>query len=321
MPTWSQILGEISAAAELSNIPFHYVRRQYLRELRKHTKRDTILYASGWIQRPEADAGSMIGSQDIQALMGVSHGLRSRQLDLILHSPGGHPEHAEAMVSYLRSRFDHIRVIVPNFAMSAATMVACAADEIVMGKHSFLGPTDPQFVLETGLGKRAVAAQAILDQYDKVQRECTDPRTDAQLSAWKHMLAQYVPDIISTCEYAIGLSKELVGCWLKAWMFKGEAGSAKKAEAVAEWLADHEHFKSHMRPISREEIKNKGLKVIDLESDPVLQDLSLSVFHATTHTFSMAPIAKIVENHDGELFASPTSEASQEHDLKLQPKT
>ena len=81
--------------------------------------------------------------EDIHALMEVTAGLHSPDVDLILHSPAGSPEAAEAIVSYLRSRFTHIRVVVPQLAMFAATMIACAADEIVMGKHSFLGPTDP----------------------------------------------------------------------------------------------------------------------------------------------------------------------------------
>lgn len=40
-------------------------------------------------------------------------------------------------------------------------MDACADDEIVMAKHSFLGPTDPQVLLQTHLGLRLVPAQAI----------------------------------------------------------------------------------------------------------------------------------------------------------------
>ena len=70
-------------------------------------------------------------------------------LDLILHSPGGSIGAAEAIVSYLRSRFEHIRVVVPNLAMSAAAMISCAADELVLGEHSFLGPTDPQIPIQT----------------------------------------------------------------------------------------------------------------------------------------------------------------------------
>jgi len=69
--------------------------------------------------------------------------LTGNTIDLILHSSGGSAEATEAIVKYLRSKFEHIRVIIPYGAMSAATMLACAADEIIMGKHSFIGPIDP----------------------------------------------------------------------------------------------------------------------------------------------------------------------------------
>ena len=69
--------------------------------------------------------------------------LEGDKLGLILRSPGGSPEAPEAIVLCMRSRFSDVRVVVPQLAMSAATMIACAADEVVFGKHSFLGPTDP----------------------------------------------------------------------------------------------------------------------------------------------------------------------------------
>jgi hypothetical protein len=65
--------------------------------------------------------------------------------------------------------------------MSAATMMACVADEIVMGKHSFLGPIDPQLIMMTTLGPRSIPAQAILDQFVKAKAECADT---AKLPAW-----------------------------------------------------------------------------------------------------------------------------------------
>ena len=77
-----------------------------------------------------------IHEEDILALMEVTAAMPGGDLDLILHSPGGSVEAAESIVSYLRSRFSHIRVIVPHLAMSAATMVACAANEIVVESHA-----------------------------------------------------------------------------------------------------------------------------------------------------------------------------------------
>ena len=219
MPIWSGILGELNqTAAQGASPDFDGVRRRYLAALQAHTGRNVVLYASAWLQKEAAPTLTSITDEDIQALMEVTWGLRDPNLDLILHSPGGSPEAAEGVVSYLRSRFQNIRVIVPQLAMSAATMISCAANEIMMGKHSFLGPIDPQLVVSTPLGRRFVPAQAVLDQFDRAQQECVDP---ARLSAWLPMLGQYGPDLLEQCETALSLSTELVGTWLTAYMFAG----------------------------------------------------------------------------------------------------
>ena len=236
MPTWSGILRELGEAASSNKRPdFDGVRRKYLHALHLHTERQTILYASGWLQKEDAPAASTsINEEDIHALMEVTAGMSGSELDLILHSPGGSVDAAESIVSYLRSRFSDIRVIIPHLAMSAATMIACAADKIVMGKHSFLGPTDPQFLLTTPLGIRSVPAQAVLDQFEKAKRECADP---AKLSAWLPMLEQYGPDLLERSEMALELSKTLVKEWLKTYMFESADDSESLAESVSTWLA------------------------------------------------------------------------------------
>ena len=295
MPIWSEILTELGKPPD-----FDGVRRKYLLELHRHSGRSVVLYASGWLQKPDAPpALTSIGDEDMQALMEVSHGLEGNRLDLILHSPGGSPKAAEAIVAYLRSRFSHVRVIVPQLAMSAATMIACAADEIVLGKHSFLGPTDPQILLQTSLGARAVPAQAVLDQFDRAQRECADP---AKLPAWLPMLGQYGPDLLVQCESALDMSRELVKTWLETYMFKGLSDRSERAESVSEWLADHKHFKSHARHIPRTKVEDRRLVVSRLEGDQVFQDFALSVFHSVTHTFAGTPAVKIIENHTGRAF-------------------
>ena len=231
--------------------------------------------------------------------MEVSNGLRGPNLDLILHSPGGSVEAAEALVSYLRSRFSHVRIIVPQLAMSAAAMMTCSAEEIVLGKHSFLGPTDPQISLATNAGLTFVPAQTVLDQFEKAKKECVDPEN---LPAWLPMLDQFGPSLLVRCETALELSKELVKTWLEDYMFKGDSDSEVKADKIASWLADHQHFKSHGRHIPRTELRRRQLKITNLEDDEMLQDLSLSVFHAAIHTFTGAPAVKIVENHTGRAF-------------------
>ncbi len=290
MPYWSEVTEEIDAACQIEGLAgFDTVRRKYLRLLSAHTKRDTILYASSF----KAVSDANVNFEDIHGLMAVMPTLTNKKLDFIIHSPGGLAEAAKAIVDYLRERFEHIRIIVPNFAFSAAAMIACAGDEIVMGKHSFLGPIDPQIVLQTNLGERTMAAQAIMQQFNFILQSVV--RQPALFT----LLNQYGPDLLITCQNASLLSRELAEAWLKKFMFAGEKEAAEHAALVANWLSEHSNFKSHGLTISRSELIEKGLRITNLEDDDDLQDLVLSVFHATSYLFNALAIAKNIENHNG----------------------
>ena len=308
MPTWGEIGTEIHSAAQLlhaqgnQNVsPFDIVRRKYLGASAARTKRATILYASAWLtnQNPAAAQIANVTEDDMLGFMEAVHGLTEPNLDLILHSPGGSGGAAEQIVKYLRTKFDNIKIIVPHMAMSAATMIACAADEIVMGKHSFLGPIDPQFIIQTALGPRSVPGQAILEQFERALKEASDL---VKLRAWAPMLSQYGPDLLVTCQNMARLSENLVSEWLKSYMFRGQADAAAKGDAIARWLSDHNAFKTHARPIARDELAAKGLKIRNLEEDQVEQDLFLSIHHATVHTFAGTQAVKIIENHHGKAY-------------------
>ena len=235
----------------------------------------------------------------MHALMEAVHGLEGPNLDLILHSPGGSAGAAEAVVKYLRSKFDHIRIIVPHMAMSAATMISCAANEIIMARHSFLGPIDPQLLMQTGLGPRYVPAQAILDQFQRALQDAADP---VKLRVWAPMLSQYGPDLLVTCQNQVALSEQLVSEWLENYMFSGQPNANTQASAIASWLSAHNVFLTHARPIPRDVLTARGLIIRDLESNQKEQDAFLSVYHAAAHTFSATPCVKIVENHLGKAF-------------------
>jgi hypothetical protein len=287
--------------------PYDFVRRKYLAELNALTGRPTILYAAAWTTRHSAISLPeliQISNEDTHALMETVHGLPGPNLDLIIHSPGGSPTAAEAFVSYLRTKFDDIRVIIPNMAMSAATMIACAGNRIVMGKHSFLGPIDPQLIIQTALGPRAVPAQAIVAQFKRAVDECADP---IKLRAWMPMLNQYGPDLLVTCENATKLSEELVSNWLEQYMFSGEPDAKERSAAISSWLAGHDNFLNHGRPLSRETLQQHGLKIEELEADQAIQDLVLSIFHAVSILFAQMPVVKVIENHSGKSFIKSSS--------------
>ena len=68
----------------------------------------------------------------------------SLPIDLILHTPGGLVLAAEQIALALCRRKGKVTVLVPHYAMSGGTLIALAADEIVMDENAVLGPVDPQ---------------------------------------------------------------------------------------------------------------------------------------------------------------------------------
>jgi ClpP class serine protease len=65
-------------------------------------------------------------------------------LDLVLHTPGGLVLAATQIARAVLKRQGKVTVFVPHYAMSGGTLIALAADEIVMSEHAVLGPVDPQ---------------------------------------------------------------------------------------------------------------------------------------------------------------------------------
>jgi hypothetical protein len=297
VPTWGAILEELQGSAQSSpnGVPdFDAVRRKYLIQLYGLTGRATIVYATDWLMG--GPPGISITPEDMVAMMEVCKDMGDGPLDLIVHSPGGSAEATASIVRYLRKQFSEVRVIVPHAAMSAATMLALSADVIVMGKQSQLGPIDPQLVTPQGA---TIPARAILDQFERAKRECSEDTS--VLGAWMPMLQQYGPALLEQCQNADSLAKRLVKEWLRTYMFAGDKYSARKALKVAKFFGDHHIHQSHSLGIDRDEAREKGVKIDDLEANEELEEAILSVHYATFHTFSGVAI-KIVENQLGRAF-------------------
>ena len=191
MPTWGQLLGELLrlqqqhvppapgvplTPADLIS-PHDKLRRIHLAKLSAKTERAVITYYSGFQEHPEAPPRVLqVNSADMAGFMEACSDAPEGKLDLFLHSPGGDGEAAEQICLYLRTQFAHIRAIVPVYAMSAATMMALSADEILMGAHSQIGPIDPQMTISTPSGPRSASAQAIKDQFEMAVAQCQDPK-------------------------------------------------------------------------------------------------------------------------------------------------
>ena len=68
----------------------------------------------------------------------------NRDIDMVLHTPGGLALASLQIARAIRSHPANVRVIVPHYAMSGGTLIALAADEIIMSSNAVLGPVDPQ---------------------------------------------------------------------------------------------------------------------------------------------------------------------------------
>ncbi len=289
MPSWHQILNELQSAGSTHDV----VRRRYIKQLHDLTKRNVIVYYSGWLQKP-GYPGTDVNDNDKNGFMTVVHELdRSIGLDLVLHTPGGETAATESLIDYLRSMFGaDIRAFIPQLAMSAGTMIACAAKEIVMGKHSSLGPVDPQF--------RSTPAHGIVEEFRRAFEEIKED--SAKIPVWQPILAKYPPAFVGECEKAIHWSEEIVSDCLKSGMLKTESDRDSKAQKIVKELTDHALMKSHARHLSYARCKEMGLNVSLLETDQRLQDAVLSVHHACIHTLGATPAYKLIENQTGVAF-------------------
>lgn len=289
MPNWNQLLNEIKAAGSMYDV----IRRRYLAKLHEITGRNVIIYYSGWLQK-RGVAGAEINDEDKNGFMTVIHQMdRSLGLDLILHTPGGESAATESLVDYLRSMFGtDIRAIVPQLAMSGGTMIACACNEILMGKQSSLGPVDPQF--------GGIPAHGVVEEFNRAKEEIS--KDASTIPVWQPIIAKYSPAFIGECEKAIAWSDEMTKEWLRTGMFASEKVPTRKINKILKELGDHALTKSHARHLSIERCREMGLKVSEIEDNKELQDAVLSLHHACMLTFSATPAFKIIENQNGIAF-------------------
>jgi ClpP class serine protease len=67
-----------------------------------------------------------------------------RSIEIVLHTPGGLVLAASQIARGLRDHDGHVVAVIPHYAMSGGTLIALAADEIMLDHHAALGPLDPQ---------------------------------------------------------------------------------------------------------------------------------------------------------------------------------
>lgn len=299
MTSWFEVKTEID-----NRQSFDDVRREKIRAVEELTDRPLIIYATAFQIRGKVEAsGGEVGidSRDKVGFNEVISTIDGEDLDVLLHSPGGEAEAAESIVALLRSRFSHIRFIVPDQAKSAATMICCAGNEILMDERSELGPIDPQMLIRRADGALIPApAQAIIAQFDKAKEALSE--NPQHIPAWLPILQPLGPSLLQECEIADRLSKSLVTDWLEKYMFAKHPEKSRLASEAADYIADSSKHLSHRRRIGLEDLIGLGLNVVDLRNMPELQDAIWGLYHSITLTLDGTAAFKIIENGHGNAY-------------------
>lgn len=150
------------------------------------------------IHRQESDSvlgvqvSSSIGIEDSEAVLRAIRLTPDDQpIDLILHTPGGLVLAAEQIAMALAEHKGKVTVFVPHYAMSGGTLIAMAAQEIVMDRNAVLGPVDPQI--------GGVAASSILQVVQiKKDRASDETLIMADMAAKARVqVAAFVADLLS----------------------------------------------------------------------------------------------------------------------------
>ena len=231
-----------------------YARQRLIKQIEEKTNRKLIIYFSnifnpyGSINRNDiASFGDLLFDVD-----------KNIDLDLLIHSSGGDIDSAEKIVFMCREKCNSLRVIVPQYAKSAATLIALAADSIVMGYTSELGPIDPQISMTLRDGKTLTRPaysylQGLKTIRDEIKQDPSFIRT------YLPLLEQLDPALLDYCKKAIERSKRFAYKWLSKYMFKGDH---KKAATISDKLNNVEKYIMHGVVIDSKEAKDEiGLNI------------------------------------------------------------
>lgn len=228
---------------------------------------DVMVYYGELIDGAEADVKQIIEQ--------ICHdGDKHEKLYILLTTTGGSLNPVKRMVNIFRHFYTEVNFIVPDYAYSAGTVMCCSGDKIFMDYYSVLGPIDPQVRNKDG---KFVAALGYLDKINElIAKAKKNELTNAEFIILKDFdLAE-----LRAYEQARDLAIDLLVEWLPKYKFKNwtihntskapvtDEEKKNRALEIAQNLSDNKEWKSHGRPISREELGKLKLQIDQLEAKP-----------------------------------------------------
>ena len=223
-----------------------YQRQALIKQLQTRTGRTLICYVSG--------RDCAIDRDDTVPFVDLLHNVPANcALDLLLHTFGGSTDVAEKLMTMLRGHVGtaELRVIVPDFAKSAGTLMVLGADSVVMSDTSELGPIDPQIFLS---GRW----QPVQNYLDAHAEHAETLRTDPDDVAARIMLDKLDPPTLKLCETAVDRARQVAEKLIKRGMFRNGGTYTKTVEE----LLDTARWLSHGQMISWEDARDPQIGLV-----------------------------------------------------------
>ena len=271
-----------SAEARLDRIYDQVDARQAHCAVRQQVPKGTSQEAGKW----PAPSGAIllrrdraVSHQDVLPFVNMLKSMAPiDDLDLIVVSPGGDGTAAETMLEQCRTYCKNkLRIVVPSYAKSAATLLALWADEIVMGETAELGPIDAQvFILQDG-AEQQVSADHFLRAHKKAIDDLAATEPNVVESVRHRAFSLLSPAFLQKCLDMMNFANDFAGEQLRAHMFKAEFKADKttwdkRIDDIVENLTGSEATDSYTcGMITARQIKAdkdlKHLKITELAND------------------------------------------------------
>jgi len=233
-----------------------YVRQGLIREIERDHPATLICYV--------AHLQAQVDRTDVLGFVDLLHNVPSGQsVDLLLHTPGGDVDAAEKLIGMVRKKVGDdgmLRVIVPDFAKSAGTLMALGANRIVMSDCSELGPIDPQVVIPDNNGH--VAGHSVLGYLNAYTEAKSAFEKDPESPVLQLVFERFDPVVVKKFETIAKRARMFAEDLLKP---RGTAYTA-----IVSKLMDIDQYPSHGQMIGWEAAVEMGL---DIEYMPMSDPL------------------------------------------------
>lgn len=250
------------APAINANLTIENSLRAYLQELEDELKADVLVYIGPILHGVDSEIRDALELRR----------RRSKRLIVILETEGGYIEVAERIANAFRKHYNKsVEFVVPNFAMSAGTVLVMSGDAIHMDYFSVLGPIDPQIQQKSG---GLVPALGYLDKYEQlIEKSKNGKLTPAELH---FLIEKFDPAMLHKYEQAKELSITLLKQWLVKYKFKNwrvtktrklpvtHQMRKERAEEIGQKLNETKKWHTHSRGISMQVLrKSLNLEIED----------------------------------------------------------